>query len=226
MSRQLGKGCEQMKKIFGCLGGLLCILAALGIIAGFVLLFTGYVDTSTSVIIEVASVLIVLVIWGLSRLIFSKSSAEDMALRKKMGEEAMARQSSDSGKKSLCMILYLYGVFNIIIGLVPLLFNVEILRDLGLGIIQIIAGVIFVILGYFVGKKSLIALITAIIIVLGDLASIVYSFIANGFPSSVIAGITFGVIIHIYILSALIPGIRAIIHLKKSDKISPSDTIS
>jgi len=61
-------------------------------------------------------------------------------------------------------VVYFLAGFNIVLGTVALLFNVEFLQQLGVGLESIIFGFIFVVLGYFVQRKSVAALIAAIVI--------------------------------------------------------------
>jgi len=61
-------------------------------------------------------------------------------------------------------MVYFVGGLNFVLGSVTVLFNVEFLRQAGLGYISIIYGLVFLVLGFFVQRKSNIALILAITI--------------------------------------------------------------
>ena len=62
------------------------------------------------------------------------------------------------------IIIYLTGVLNILLWVIALTFQFEFLQTLGFGIILVVIGFIFFVLGFFTKRRSLIALIIALII--------------------------------------------------------------
>jgi hypothetical protein len=60
--------------------------------------------------------------------------------------------------------IYFVGGFNFILGLIAILFQVEFLYEIGMGFYSIIVGTIFLILAFFVQKRSKLALILALLL--------------------------------------------------------------
>lgn len=64
--------------------------------------------------------------------------------------------------KTSCGFIFFLGGLNIIIGLAVFIFEIEFLSQAGMGGYSILAGVVMCVLGYFVTKKSRIALAAAV----------------------------------------------------------------
>ena len=62
------------------------------------------------------------------------------------------------------IIIYLTGVLNILLWVIALTFQFEFLQTQGFSIILVVIGFIFLVLGFFTQRRSLIALIIALII--------------------------------------------------------------
>jgi hypothetical protein len=60
--------------------------------------------------------------------------------------------------------IYIIAGFNIVLGFIAILFQVEFLQTLGFGIISVAFGFIFLVLGFFTQRRSLVALIFALVI--------------------------------------------------------------
>jgi len=140
-------------------------------------------------------------------------------------------------------IIYFIAGLNIVLGAVSLIFQVEILATLGFGIISIGVGLIFLLLGFFTQRRSLVALIVAVILYGLDCALALYSFapfilgvvslVATGFnvnlpaiirhqaaegiqANAVFVGLlTFAILLRIYLLLSMLKGVGAINSLKK-----------
>ena len=59
---------------------------------------------------------------------------------------------------------YFIGGFNLFLGLATMIFEIRLLQMSGIGVFNIVFGVIFLILGYFVQRKSVISLFVAIVL--------------------------------------------------------------
>jgi len=66
-------------------------------------------------------------------------------------------------KNAYWMVYFVAGL-NLVLGLVSFLFSVEFLQQIGIGFGSIIFGLVFLVLAFFVQRKSTVALILAIII--------------------------------------------------------------
>jgi len=71
--------------------------------------------------------------------------------------------------KSAYAIVFFIAGLNLVLGLVSVLFDVEILQQLGIGLGSIFFGLAFLVLGFFVKRKSGLALILAIVLFFGRL---------------------------------------------------------
>jgi hypothetical protein len=60
--------------------------------------------------------------------------------------------------KTAYWILFIFGGFNIIVGLLAYILNISVLLQAGVGIFSILFGVAFLVLGYFAQRRSVIAL--------------------------------------------------------------------
>ena len=72
-------------------------------------------------------------------------------------------------------IIYFIAGLNIVLGFIALVFQVEFLQTLGFGIISVAIGFIFLVLGFFTQRRSLSALIIALIIYSLDTVLVLYS---------------------------------------------------
>ncbi|HET7143114.1 MAG TPA: hypothetical protein VFI68_03750 [Anaerolineales bacterium] len=140
-------------------------------------------------------------------------------------------------------IIYFIAGLNIVLGFIALFFHVEFLQTLGFGIISVAIGIIFLLLGFFTQRRSLIALMVALIIYGLDCALALFSVVpfllsvvsmaatvfnidvhpalrpqAGEFlqVNAVFIGIlTFTIILRLYFLWAMWQGVGAINALKK-----------
>ncbi len=111
-------------------------------------------------------------------------------------------------------VVYFVAGLNLVLGLISFLFNVEFLQQIGIGFGSILFGLVFLVLGFFTQRKSMVALILAIVIfALDGLAGLFLSAAQGGIP-----GIG-GLFARILLLIPMIQGIGAIKALKQ--KIGP-----
>lgn len=111
-------------------------------------------------------------------------------------------------KNAYGMVYFVAGL-NFVLGFVSFLFNVEFLQQLGIGFVSIIFGLVFLVLGFFVQRKSAIALILAVIIFAFDgILGVVLAASQDYTPG---AG---GIIARIFLLIPMVQGIGAIKALK------------
>lgn len=111
--------------------------------------------------------------------------------------------------KNAYLLVYFIAGLNLLLGILASLFNIAILQDLGIGFGSIVLGLIYLILGFFVQRKSSLALILAIVLFIADsLFGLVSTVALGGSP-----GIA-GLIIRVLILVPLFQGIPAIKALK------------
>lgn len=114
-------------------------------------------------------------------------------------------------KAAYSMVYFVAGL-NLVLGLTSLLFNVEFLQQIGIGVGSIIFGLIFVVLGFFTQRKSMIALILAIVIFAIDGIS--------GFVISASQGSTAsasGMVARIFLMIPMVQGVNAIKYLKQKE---------
>jgi hypothetical protein len=80
--------------------------------------------------------------------------------------------------------VYTIAGFNLLLGLVAILFNIQFLQQLGIGFSSILFGLLFFVLGYFVQHKSSLALMVAVVVfVVNGFANIIHAS-AQGYGSS------------------------------------------
>jgi hypothetical protein len=114
--------------------------------------------------------------------------------------------------KSACGIVFFVAYLNIVLGVVSLLFQIEILQKIGFGFISTIIGLVFLILGYFVKRKSSIALIIAIaLFVLGGIASFI-SYASQGYGAN-----TGSLVARFFLLIPMVQGLGAIKTLEQQN---------
>jgi len=116
--------------------------------------------------------------------------------------------------------IYFIGAYNLVVGLLfTLLLRFDYLRPLlGFPLLSIIVGVIYLGLGFLVQRKSYIALIIAIGLVVLDLILAVITLIPGDIGVILWGAVT--IIIHIFLLSFMVPGLSAIKALRQKEHIS------
>ena len=112
--------------------------------------------------------------------------------------------------KSAYVIVFFVAYLNIILGVISLLFQVEFLQNLGFGLVSAFIGLVFLALGFFVKRRSTIALVIAIaLFILGGVVSFV-SYASQGYGAN-----TGGLFARIYLLIPMVKGLGAIKALKQ-----------
>ena len=111
-------------------------------------------------------------------------------------------------KTAYGMVYFVAGL-NLVLGFVSFLFNVEFLQQIGIGFGSIIFGLVFLVLGFFVQRKSAVALILAIVIFALDGILGVFLAASQGYNPG--AG---GIIARIFLLIPMVQGVGAIKALK------------
>lgn len=102
-------------------------------------------------------------------------------------------------------IVYFVAGLNLVLGLIAFLFRVPFLQQMGIGFGSIIFGLVFLILAFFVQRKSLVALILAISLFALDGLLTVYLAVTQGHAPG-----TGGLIARGFLLIPMIQGIGAI----------------
>ncbi|MBW4463998.1 MAG: hypothetical protein KME07_00975 [Pegethrix bostrychoides GSE-TBD4-15B] len=106
--------------------------------------------------------------------------------------------------------VYIIAGFNLLLGLVSVLLNIQFLQQLGIGFSSILFGLLFLALGYLVQRKSSLALIVAVVVfVINDFANFIYT-AAQGHGLS-----NGGLVIMIGLLVPMFQGFGAIEALKR-----------
>ncbi|MBN1920933.1 MAG: hypothetical protein JW892_06790 [Anaerolineae bacterium] len=115
-------------------------------------------------------------------------------------------------KNAYGMIYFVAGL-NLVLGLVTTLFDVEFLQIIGIGVNSIIFGLVFLVLGYFVQRKSAVALILAIVIfALDGILGFVLAVTQGYNPGGV------GIVARVFLIIPMIQGIGAIKALKAQEE--------
>jgi lysylphosphatidylglycerol synthetase-like protein (DUF2156 family) len=113
--------------------------------------------------------------------------------------------------KTAGFLLYFVAAVNLVLGAVGL-FGVEFLQELGIGWVNLVYGLVFLVLAFFTMKRSLVAIILAVAIyALDGLAGFCITTLSGGLavPS---------LLFHFFMLIGIIPGIGAIRDLKKQQQ--------
>lgn len=114
-------------------------------------------------------------------------------------------------KNAYGMVFFIAG-FNLVLGLLAVVFEVEFLQAVGIGFYSIIFGLIFLALGFFTRMKSQAALIAAIVIfALDAILGLVFSVMAGATPGAT------GLIVRGLLIIPMFQGVPAIRALKQSD---------
>ncbi len=109
-------------------------------------------------------------------------------------------------------LVYLIGGISLILGAVSFLFNVEFLQQIGIGLSSFLLGLVFLVLAFFIQRKSMVALVLAIaIFTLDSIAGIVLS-VMQGYEPSI-----GGIILRIFLLIPMIQAIGALRAIKKAN---------
>lgn len=112
-------------------------------------------------------------------------------------------------KTAYGMVFFIAGL-NIVLGLAAGIFQVEFLQSIGISFYSIIFGVVFLVLGYFVQRRSAVALVIAIAVFALDGILGLVTAISQGYDPG--AG---GTIARIFLLIPMIQGVGAIRAIKK-----------
>lgn len=108
-------------------------------------------------------------------------------------------------------LVYLIGGISLVLGAVSFLFNVEFLQQIGIGLSSFLLGLVFLVLAFFIQRKSMVALVLAIaIFTLDSIAGIILS-VMQGYEPSI-----GGIILRIFLLIPMIQAIGALRTIKKN----------
>jgi hypothetical protein len=136
------------------------------------------------------------------------TSTELQVLRNGQPVPGSASDPQSQLKTAYGMVYFVAGL-NLVLGLVSFLFNVEFLQQIGIGFGSIIFGLVFLVLGFFVQRKSTVALILAIVIFAFDGILGIFLAASQGYNPG--AG---GIIARIFLIIPMFQGIGAIKALK------------
>jgi hypothetical protein len=105
---------------------------------------------------------------------------------------------------------YFIAGWNLLLGLISILFNIQFLQQSGIGFSSILFGLLFLVLGYFVQHKSSLALMVAVVVfVLNGFTNIIHTTAqGNGLSSA-------GTVIMIVLLVPMFQGFGAIKAMKR-----------
>lgn len=142
------------------------------------------------------------------------NSAELQVLRNGQPVPGSASDPQSKLKIAYGMVYFVAGL-NLILGLVSLLFKVELLQQIGIGFGSILFGLVFLALGFFVQRKSMVALILAIVVFALD--GILGLFLAASQGTN--PGVA-GVIARTFLMIPMFQGIGAIKALKSLPPLS------
>ncbi len=115
--------------------------------------------------------------------------------------------------RTAALVAYVVAGFNFLVGLVAVLFQVDFLLALGMGWFSVIAGVVFLFLGIFIGRKSLVALIIAIVLLILDAGLGLVGAAMSGYSPSIS-----GLLVRVILLVPLFQGVGAIRELNRAGK--------
>ncbi len=111
--------------------------------------------------------------------------------------------------KNAYLIVYFIAGLNLLLGVLASLFNVALLQQLGIGFGSILLGFVYLVLGFFVQKKSSLALILAIVLFAADsLFGVVMTVLEGGSPGFA------GLIMRVVLLIPMFQGVPAVKALK------------
>jgi hypothetical protein len=111
--------------------------------------------------------------------------------------------------KGAYSIVFFVAGLNVVLGLVAVLFQVEFLQQVGIGAFSIGFGLVFLALGFFVMRGSLVALIIAIVIfALDAILGFVLTISGGGTPN------IGGIVARVFLLIPMVQGVSAMRALK------------
>lgn len=116
-------------------------------------------------------------------------------------------------KTAYGMVYFVAGL-NIVLGLISFLFKVGLLQQIGIGFGSILFGLVFLALGFFVQRKSSVALILAVVIFALD--GILGAFLAASQGYNPSGG---GIVARIFLIVPMVQGLGAIKALKSKDSV-------
>ncbi|NTV00878.1 MAG: hypothetical protein HGA55_07145, partial [Methanoregulaceae archaeon] len=115
--------------------------------------------------------------------------------------------------KNAYLMVYFVAGLNLVLGFISSLFNVEFLQAMGIGFVSIIYGLVFLVLGFFVQRRSAVALILAIVIFALDGILGFFLSIAAGYSPGI-----GGMVARIILLIPMVQGVGAIKALKSKSE--------
>ena len=133
------------------------------------------------------------------------------------GQPLPGSASDPGGKLKLAYgVIFFVAALNILLGVVAETTGSDIMKTIGLGIQSVIVGAVFLLLGVFVVKRSLAALVIAIVLFAVDaVATFVLVISAGGQPA------IGGIVMRVFLLYGMAQGIPAIRALKMADLVPP-----
>lgn len=125
--------------------------------------------------------------------------------------------SPETRIKTAAAVIYFIAGINLLLGILSLLVRSELLESLGAGWFSLVYGGFFLAMGILVGRKSLWALIAALVVYLVDsVLGLVLIFMSGGSPS------VFNIMMRIILIVPLFQGIGAIREARKSATTPPA----
>jgi len=159
----------------------------------------------------------------------SKQSLVNMAsdsetpYKEQLINKAKEKKNKDlSAYKTVYRVIYFIGALNFVLGIVSYFFKINILQENSFGFVSAFAGLIYLLLGYFVKRKSITALTLTIIIYGIDslLLVLILLFSAKSTDNSFMIAnyLRYIVIMRFIFIQPMFKGVTAIKHLKKIKK--------
>jgi hypothetical protein len=112
--------------------------------------------------------------------------------------------------KTAAGVVYFVAGLNLLLGIAAVVFQIQLLKQMGIGLFSILYGLVFVVLAFFVSRRSNLALILAIIILALDALLGVYLAITGDYTPS-----TAGFLARIVLMIPMFQGVGAIRQLKQ-----------
>lgn len=130
------------------------------------------------------------------------------------GEAVAGSPGDDNAKlKQVSILVFFIAGINLILGGIAYLGKIDFLLNLGVGLYNIGFGVVFALLGFLAMKRSVVAMILAIIIFGADgLIGIVLGIAAGSNPTA-------GVVLKVFIFIVLLQGPKVIKRLKEKENL-------
>ncbi|MGC4116283.1 MAG: hypothetical protein QM765_17250 [Myxococcales bacterium] len=152
---------------------------------------------------------------GVLRLSFKQSFFGGGGLLIEKDGEPLPGSAGDplTAVKTAAYIIYFLAALNLVIGVVGMVVKSEFLESMGVGIFSVISAAVFAVLGFFTFRRSLVALIIAIVLYAADaIVSVGMAAAAGGKPG------VGGIIMRIFFLAAMVKGAQAMLELKRKQK--------